>query len=214
MTSRFEINKREDAREALLMEKTASFQRWLEETHPEIRFGEALLNEVKDYMQGAFLTAEDADFEYTLSQIDTRYSRQRVPKPAEVKQSLIDEICDLLRSPDGTGREGKYSNFNIDAIRKQMQYWDISKLQARRDAIVRAQALNKVPVPVLKAAVKEARTDRSPYPGFPQLPQSTWNGKTHVPVNAAFFKSLDAYEIRRWNLLYSPEQVNARIQQG
>jgi hypothetical protein len=69
-------------------------------------------------------------------------------------------------------------------------------------------------VSALKAMVADARADKREFNGFPQLPKSVWNGTTHLPVNAAFFKSLDGHEIRRYTRLYSLEQVNQRIREG
>ena len=74
---------------------------------------------------------------------------QLIGKPIEVlrvekeRHDLIEQICDLLSSPDGTGRGGKYSNFNLLAVRRQMVegQWSLEKLQARKDEIVREQTM-------------------------------------------------------------------------
>jgi len=214
MLSRFEQDRQAEAREAQLAAQTERLQRWLAENHPEIKFGIALLNEIKEYMQESFFTAGNEDFAYALSQIDTRYIRQHIPTPKEAADALIEEICDLLRSPDGTGRGGKYSNFNIDVVRKQMQFWDLPQLTARRDEILRAQNLSKKPVGELKQMVREAHTDRSKYPNYPMLPTQIWDGSKHVPLNAAAFRAMGSWEVRRYTRLYGQQQVNDRIQEG
>jgi hypothetical protein len=81
--SRFEEARQEEARTARLAAQTEALKNWMAKTHPEIRLGEALLKAFQENMLGAFFTADDADWEYALNMIDTRYTRQHVNTPAE-----------------------------------------------------------------------------------------------------------------------------------
>jgi hypothetical protein len=83
MASRFERDKEQAAREAQTAAQTEAFQRFLEVKHPEIRFSIALVKEIREYMEEAFLTAGNEDFEYALEGIDTRYMSQHVPTVVE-----------------------------------------------------------------------------------------------------------------------------------
>src|SRR5271166_3622696 len=59
----------------------------------------------------------------------------------EMKFDLVAEILNLLRSPDGTGRGGRYSDLDLKSLRLKLwqRDWTIEKLQARKDEIVEAQ---------------------------------------------------------------------------
>ena len=98
MTSRFEWSKQTEAHEAQMAAQTEALKRWLEKKHPGISTGEATIKAFREDMGGAFLTASDADWEYSLATSRTIFSRRRVPTEAEVKVDLIDEIMQALQS--------------------------------------------------------------------------------------------------------------------
>jgi hypothetical protein len=145
-----------------------------------------------------------------------------IGKPIEVlraekqRNDLIDEICDLLRSPDGSGRGGRYSNFNLLAVRRQMieGQWSLEKLIARRAEIVREQTLAAKPVAELKAMVKEHYNQPVAFPGFPALPERTYvRGQGWVTVDAGYLENLiheDMFSFRRLVRLYGSPQVDHR----
>jgi phenylpyruvate tautomerase PptA (4-oxalocrotonate tautomerase family) len=59
-------------------------------------------------MLGTFFTADDADWEFALSMIDTRYLRQHVPNPQEAKSEVIEEILSLLSAHSSTHQKSFY----------------------------------------------------------------------------------------------------------
>jgi hypothetical protein len=131
------------------------------------------------------------------------------------KAELIDEICDLLRSPDGSGRGGKYSDFNLKSVRQQMQYWEISKLQVRRNDILRSQTLVQIPLAELKQGVAEAHRVDRPFPGWPTLPSHIVPpGQIQaVVVDADYLNRLiqaDTYFFKRLVNKYGSPQIDAR----
>ena len=135
----------------------------------------------------------------------------------KARHELIDEICDLLVSKDGTGCGGKYSTFNIAAVRKQMlegRDWTIQKLTARKDEIVREQMLSAKPIAELKAMVKEHYNQPIAFPGYPALPDRTYvRGQGWVTVNAEYLEQLireDVFSFRRLVKLYGSSQVDNR----
>jgi hypothetical protein len=128
---------------------------------------------------------------------------------AITRRQLTAQIIDLLAAK-GKGHD----SFTLAQEQKRLALLSVPALRARlADLQVKAK-MASVDVGSLKAYVAEERRDKREFPGYPELPKSVWNGTTHVPVNAAFFKSLDGYEIRRYTRLYSVEQVNQRIQKG
>jgi hypothetical protein len=208
MNTSFKEDKQAAAEAVLIQQGTAVFGRWLLK-HPEANYDAAkkMLQEYMDFTGP--LSEDDFEFAYGNLRNSNRIMPKQVPTPAEAKAALIDGICDLLRSPDGTGREGKYSNFNLTALRKQMEHWEISALTARRDEIVRAQRMVKQPLPELKQIVREAHTD----PGFPRLPKTIVPAGqvVAVPLDAAYIKKLEPWEIRRLSRIYGQAAVNARL---
>jgi|HubBroStandDraft_4_1064222.scaffolds.fasta_scaffold243956_1 hypothetical protein len=130
------------------------------------------------------------------------YARVHIP----TKQEVIDDICDLLSSPDRSER-GRYSNFNVASVRAKMASWTLEQLQARKDEIERAQALNKKPISELKQMVVDAR----PQFGFPRLPKSIMVGLSVVTIDRAYLRALPSWELRRYCKIYSQQAVDARL---
>jgi hypothetical protein len=210
--SRFEQSRREDAYQAQFAAQTEVFKRWFEEKHPEIKYGQAVLNVFLDDMGDAFLTATEDDFQYCLDTTTVGFSRRRVPTETEIKQDLIQEILDLLRSPDGTGREGKYSNFDLKQVEINMMRgndWTVEKLTARRNEIISKQEMSKHPIEEVVKVLQNARQ----YTGYPQLPKTIVRPGTvrAVTLDAPYLKALDVWELKRLNRLYGIDQVNDRL---
>jgi hypothetical protein len=209
--SRFAMSRREDAYKAQLAAQTDAFKRWFEEKHPEIKYGEAVLKAFREDMGDSFLTATEDDFQYCLDTTTVGFSRRRVPTEAEVKQDLIQEILDLLRSPDGTGREGKYSNFDLKQLEVKMRGndWTVEKLTARRNEIISKQEMSKQPIEEVVKVLQNARQ----YTGYPQLPKTIVRPGTvrAVTLDAPYLKALDVWELKRLNRLYGIDQVNDRL---
>jgi hypothetical protein len=136
-----------------------------------------------------------------LSSLKT-YAKVYIPTKAE----LIDEICDLLSSPDRSER-GRYSNFNVASVRAKTASWSLEALQARKDEIERAQELNKRPISELKALVASAR----PEYGFPRLPKSQMVGMQVVQIDRNYLKSLASYQLKRMVTIYGSFQINSRL---
>lgn len=125
------------------------------------------------------------------------------------RQQLIEDILSLLASKDG-GRDGKYDQFNLRSEKQRMASWSLDALRARLQEIRTRQQMSTRSVADLKQIVRDGR----PETGYPALPKQVWTGSGHTLVDRAFFKSLDPFELKKYNRLYGTEQVNARIQQG
>jgi hypothetical protein len=208
MTSRFEEARQEEARTQRLAAQTEALKRWLEKNHPEISFGIALLKEFRENMLGAFFTADDADWEFALNMIDTRYLRQHVDTPQEKKADLIDSILELIASKDG-GRDGKFSALRVngepsevDKERTRLSYFSIPELQGRLGEVTRKQFWAGKPLHETKTFVADARADTRKYSGFPDLDKS---------VTASTIKNLSTFELKKLIRVYSVQQVNDRL---
>ena len=204
MTTTFKEDKKAAADAALIQQSEAVYHKWLATKHPEIRDCEAVLLAFQRYMDFTDPLNED-DFEFALGNNPSisEYGRQHVP----TKTELVDDICELLRAPDPSGRGGRYSSFNIDSVRSKMQSWSLPQLQARKDEIVRAQALNKKPLSELKQMVHEAQ----PQFGLPKLPRTFMDGMKAVPIDAGFLKRLPSWELKKYVRIYGERAINARL---
>ena len=209
MTSRFEQDRQAEAREARIIAQTDALRSWLEEKHPDIWFGEAVRLAFMEDMGNSFLTATEEDFEYSLRTTRTNFSRQHVPTPEEVKTELIDKICSMIASSDGTGRDGKFSAFSLSTERTKMAHWSIEQLTQRLEEVVRKQTLSAKPITELHQIVKSGRK----YQGYPTLGKTFVRPGTvrAVPLDAEYLKRLDPWELKRFVRLYGLEQVNDRL---
>ena len=207
--SRFEQDRQQESRDARIAAQTEAFKKWLADKHPEIYFCTAFFNELKEYMQGSFFTAGDEDFEYAVQNIDTKGVRQHVPTPEETKAALIDKICSLLTSADGTGRDGKFDSHSLNAERTKMNFWTVPQLTTRLEEVIRKQQLSKAPIGELQKIVQSGRR----YEGYPQLGQSIVRpGTVHaVALDAEYLRDLDSWDLKRLCRLYGISQVNDRL---
>ncbi len=204
MTTTFKEDKKAAADAALIQQSTSVYRKWLATKHPEIRDCEAVLSAFQRYMDFTDPLNED-DFEFALGNNPSirEYGKQHVPTKAE----LIDDICELLRAPDPSGRGGRYSSFNVESVRAKMQSWSLTQLQARKNEIIRAQALNEKSLSELKTMVHEAQPQ---FGFFPKLPRTFMDGMKAVPIDAAFLKRLPSWELKKYVRIYGPA-INARL---
>lgn len=209
MASQFEQDIQKTAEATQVYENIESLRRWLKATHPGLT-GTGTENAFVDYLGDKLYTLLNEDdfasaFEFLKHQVN--FMPKPVPTPAEAKAALIEEICDLLRAPDPSGKGGRYSAFNIEVVRKKMQSWELGALEARRDEIVRAQELNQLPVSELKQIVRDAQ----PQFGYPKLPRTFIDGMKMVPIDAQFLRSLPVWEFKKKVRIYGEKAINARL---
>lgn len=209
MKSNFEINREAETRAAQVAVKIEQLKRWLEAAHPEIHTGMAMQNAFLEDMGDAFLTATDDDFEYSLRTMETGFAKQHVPTEEETKVALIEKICSLIASSDGTGRDGKFSTFALKAEFTKMNFWSVPQLTERLAEVVRKQELSRKTPVELKQIVESGRR----YVGYPQLGKTIVRTGTvrAVPLDAAYLRGLDAWELKKFCRLYGSEQVNDRL---
>src|SRR5580704_8268732 len=206
MKSNFERNRESDARNVQIAVKTEELKRWLELNHPDIHTGIGTQKAFLEDMGDAFLTASSEDFEYSLRTMTTNISRHRVQTEAEVKAELVDRICELLRNPDGGTRGGKYSDQDLSTFRTKAEFMSLEDLTARLNEIVRAQTMSP-------SEAHQVLVSARKYQGYPQLGKSIVRPGTvrAVPLDAAYLRGLDAWELKKFCRLYGTEQINARL---
>jgi hypothetical protein len=136
-----------------------------------------------------------------------------IESPQKQNEALIGEICELLRSADGTGRGGKFSDAALKSERHKMLWWTRDQLQQRLNQIVEAQRLAKLPAAQIKADLAAARRDVRPYTGYPTLPKTIVpRGQvTAVVCDSKYLQSLHPEDLRRMSRLYSQQQINDRL---
>jgi hypothetical protein len=188
-----------------------TYKNWLTAEHPEVFDCIANLKMFQEYLdwEDEF---KEADLNFALGNLKGRLANQKVPTPEQTKSDLIDTICSLIASTNG-GRDGKYDEFNLKSEKIRMSHWTISQLTNRLEEIMRKQILAVKSASELKQIVAEARADTRKYPGFPTLGKTIVRPGTvrAVPLDAAYIKALDSFELKRFVRLYSAEQVNDRL---
>jgi hypothetical protein len=148
-------------------------------------------------------------FDEAIAENPAEFQTLAQQEEAVMRRNLIEQIIHLLAT-----RGKGHDDFTLKSEQTRLSTFTIPALRARLADLQLKANMAGQSVQQLKQMVSDARTDRSPYPGFPTLPKSVWNGTTHVPLNAAAFRAMDPWEIRKYSRLYSVEQVNARIAEG
>jgi len=211
------VNYTEDKNAALLIEQRANMEaawkRWLTK-HPDVKDCVANRNIVFEYINDAFGFEDDSEFDFVYSNIKDRLAHQRVPTEAETKAALIDKII-ALTSKDGVSR-GTTFQLVMDGGKRvvswsipQLAGWNITQLTELLDEIVRKQTLVAKPTTELQKMVESGRT----YVGYPALPKMIVRPGTvrAVPLDAAYLKNCDAYDLKKFMRLYGADAVNARL---
>ena len=231
MNSIFEQNKLADARAAALKSATERFNKWL--ALKGWQPGEAIIRVFQEEMGDRFFTGTNEDFDYVLRTSRATIKPSAAPTPEETKAALIKRICDLLKSPTGDGREGRYTHCggntskclhspgpicNIHNLRYQLQSWGIQKLTAKLEEIVSKQTQSKMSVGELHQIVRAAQPERRA-DGFPRLPETLVPpGQIQaVRCDSAYLLGLarlDFYEYKRLVSRYGSTQITERQQAG
>ena len=224
MSSVYEQNRQADARDAALQLATERLRRWLVSKGWTLNI--AAMKLFQEEMGDDFLTATNEDFEYHLGRTDSTISLLPAPSPEQVKATLIEQICTLLKSPGGDGRGGRYtycgsatkclhkpsSICNIHAAQYAMQTWDIPRLTARLQEIRFKQ--EKHTVTELRQLIQSARPERRA-DGYPRLPTTIVPpGQVQaVTCDSAYLLGLaktDFYEYKRLVSRYGSTQITER----
>lgn len=221
MASQFEIDKQNMAEANQVMKNISALNRWLTRYHPEIRICIGTENAFTDYFgDRLFAPLNEEDFAFALGRLSSlsQYARQHVSTPAEKRAALIDEICDLLRAPDPSGKGGRYSSSDLRNEKIKMASWSRETLQARISELLSKQVQNKMSVPQLRQVVRDAARDTRRCPGYPNLPEMIVPpGQVKaVRCDSAYLLNLarsDFYEYKRMCARYSTAQISDR-QQG
>jgi hypothetical protein len=200
MTSNFERNKQAEAHAAQSAVNTDSLRRWLAEKHPEIPIKDSTIKAFQDDMGDMFFTipVSDADFQFSLDNMETNITPQRVPSTAEVKEDLVNQICDLLRSPNSDGRGGRYSDVALSNECKRLQTFTTDQLVQRRDSIIEAQRLQKLSAAQIRQELAASRHT----PQVKVLPAEYTKKRIHA---------MPPYEIKKLIRDYTASVVNDRI---
>jgi hypothetical protein len=187
------------------------FRKWLVEKHPEIKLSiavEKLFGEYMDFEEESFT---DKDFDFALGNLESMiYGREHVPTPEETKAALVAKIVELTSAKDGMtyklavsgGREVKWSvhllpTFSIEQLVELLDEW------------LRKKTLEAKP----HSEVQQIAASNRPNYGYPQLPKQIVRPGTvrAVPLDAAYLRGLDTYELKKNIRLYGLEQVNSRL---
>ena len=120
-------------------------------------------------------------------------------EPVERQQiTVIDEICELLRSPDGTGKGGRYSEAALNNERKRLQMLSKEQLITRRNEVLEKQRLAGMSVGAIR---QELAANRPPQQAKALPPE----------VTKASMHALPSHEIRKLIRQYGASTVNDRI---
>ncbi len=152
----------------------ATYKMWLTH-HPKVRDCIANTKMFEEYMD---FTDEltPADFDFALGNLESRLVIQKIAPPERAKKDLVEEICDLLRSPNSDGRGGRYSEVALANERKRLQTFTTDQLIARRDEIVEKQRLQKLSAGQIRQELQASR----PAPQVKMLPAEITRERIHA----------------------------------
>jgi hypothetical protein len=119
-------------------------------------------------------------------------------KSEEQKTDLINEVLDLLRSPDGTGRGGKFSDFDLKNERTKLSYQTVEQIIKRRDEILLKQSLQTHSAQEIREAIQELRAEQAPSNALP------------VEMTAHMLKR-DVSLLKKWIRIKGVDAVNDRL---
>lgn len=194
------LQKKQEAAQAAAQrdENLAVYQRWLA-THPEIKDCTATLKSVEEFCDFGMPLAM-ADLDFALSN-GIQVAKQSVPTESAVKADLIDRICELIASKDGTGRDGKYSTYQLEQERKKYQFWTVEQLTARLDEVVRKQTLSVKPVGELQEVVRSHYAPQNQRPALP----------AEFTAQRLKDRSFPVSELKKLIRMYGADGVNDRL---
>jgi hypothetical protein len=173
-----------------------TYQAWLS-THPDVVPCTATLRAFEEYMDFTDVLTV-ADFNFAYGNLGSRLALRRVPTENQSKEALINEICDLLRSPNSDGRGGRYSEENLKSERIKISYWTVSELARRRDEIVEKQRLQRLSAGQIRQELQASR----PVPPGKVLPAEYTRDR---------IRAMPSHEIRKLNRDYTASVVNDRL---
>lgn len=118
--------------------------------------------------------------------------------PEEQKEQLINEVCELLRSPDGTGKGGKFSDADLKNERARISHWTVDAIIRRKNEIQLAQSLQ----PKSAAEIRE---------GLSQL-RASQEGRKVIPaeITAQLLRN-DISLLKHWIRAVGVDVVNDRL---
>jgi hypothetical protein len=118
---------------------------------------------------------------------------------------IISEYLKLLAA------HSRQDSISLRSEERRLQHLPLSALRQKLDELKRRQGMSSMPVSALKQIVRDGRPDQNQ---FPQLPKTIWNGTSHVLLNAAAFRAMSAFDLKRYGRIYGTAAVNERIAQG
>lgn len=118
-----------------------------------------------------------------------------------IRQQIAEEILSLLAA------HSRRDALMLKSEEARMKSWSLDALRIRLAELKTKIGMVSTPVAALKSFVRDSRPD---YSQWPELPKTIWTGVAYIPLNAAYIKSLPAFEIRRLQRIYGP-QVDQRL---
>jgi hypothetical protein len=208
MTTQYQKDKESAQNAAQYQANLVTYKNWLV-NRPEIVDCVANQKAFESYMDWSDEFTE-ADLDFAVSNMEGQLATQRLVTPEEVKAALVAKIVQLTGAKAETtyklavsgGREVKWSV-------KLLPTFSIEQLTELLDEWLRKKTLEAKPHEEIQQIVESGR----PTYGFPQLPKQIVRPGTvrAVPLDAAYLRGLDTYELKKNIRLYGLEQVNARI---
>jgi len=190
----------------------------LQALHPEISWGEATRKMFEEYINFGDMPLSLEEFEAAYANLRAagklKYVTRRVPTEAEVKEELIDRICELIASKNN-GRDGKFGEFELKAERGKLGHQSVQQLTQRLQEITRRQHMaSGSTAKDFLADVRKAEAAANPYLPYELLPQRGIHRGEEVEFDAPFFRLLaktDIYTFKRFHNRFGGAQLTARM---
>lgn len=165
-----------------------------------------IIEHVRDFMECDF--APDLETFRNLIALNPDIMSTMVQRSVEVtKAQYIDEYIELLAAHS---RQDRYS---LESERKRLTHLSLEQCRQKLDELKRRQGMSSQSLASLKKVVADAHRVERPYPGFPNLPPSMWDGTKHVKVDADYLNRLaraDIFQFKKLVRLYGSIQIDDR----
>jgi hypothetical protein len=214
--SKFQTDANKALEQEQIAENDAAFQTWVAK-HEELHPGDATRNVFDLYMDFSSLPHDEQAFEFAYKQLKKEGKLQYVTRRLPTREELIEELCTLLRNPDGSTRGGKYSDEDLRSFRLRLPTWSTERIKAEVESVKLRQAHAAKPVSQLKAEVAQAhRQERPMFAGYPRLlDKIVPKGEIQQVDTGEFLRAIsksDYWLWKRYVLLYSASQVDFFMQ--
>jgi hypothetical protein len=216
MTTQFEKDAATVAAKEQKERNIVLLRQFLETNHPEIRPSIAVDRLFESYMDFESIDRTPSEFEFALSNLESQIGgRQHVPSEDELRENIIDKICEML---------------NVDEFQKRnertkLQFQSLVELSGKLNTLLARRELASKSGAELRKIAKGPQAAPSQFPGYPSLtssyvpkyavPELGWDTIHAVPTGEylRYLAKKDLATFKTFTRLYSGAQITFWLSQ-